>query len=505
MTQTLNVEYDELMARANEIEQPLPAPPTVNPNAPCTLSFVNDAATQLALSADSVRLYLKACEREWKTLAQSLRNAAKAYENVDEEAAVAINNVSSNASGAAVTPASVGGNDFMINCDPDEDWTPPRPPPPPPPFVYPYYEVRQAVKDIEAPDQGTGCAAFTRDWDAYQRALQTTTVRFRPFTSWEGEARLLVEQNFELQRRWIYSMATLCSTLASQAKILVETHKWARAEHPSPYEISQCDYWYKAYTQTQSPHLPEAHAWYTNLQTKSEQVLSDYVRRASLPLTPVKGENPPTSTVIKPPPKKPADGEDGGNDPNIPNIPNIPDIPNIPNKPNNPTDGLPSGGGDFPDPTGMPGTGLGSIDTPEIPSMPDNSGLAAALKDLKGSPDGLPKTAGVKPASFGGGGAGMPSTPLQSMPLQPSLDPEAASRPAAAAPGSGALGRGIPGAGGAMGGGGMPLMAPGAQGKGQQGNSKGKRAQEDDEALYTEERPWSEGIIGLRPKDAPGR
>ncbi|MCV7117900.1 hypothetical protein H7I93_11890 [Mycobacterium nebraskense] len=84
MPETLKVEYEELMARANEIEAALPPIPATNPAGPCALSFVTDAATQLALSADSMRLYLRACEREWKALAKSLRNAAKAYEEVDE-------------------------------------------------------------------------------------------------------------------------------------------------------------------------------------------------------------------------------------------------------------------------------------------------------------------------------------------------------------------------------------------------------------------------------------
>src|ERR1700690_2764817 len=87
MTQSLDVEYQELMARADEIEAPLPKLPIGNPQAPCNLSFVRDAAVQIVINADSLRLYIQACEREWRSLAKSLRNAAKAYEDVDEGAA----------------------------------------------------------------------------------------------------------------------------------------------------------------------------------------------------------------------------------------------------------------------------------------------------------------------------------------------------------------------------------------------------------------------------------
>src|ERR1700744_5608930 len=143
MTQTLNVEYEELMARAAEIERALPAIPTINPQGPCPLSFVGDAATQLAMSCDSMRLFLKACEREWRTLAKSLRNAAKAYEEADEGSADSIDAVKFDGSTAS---SAAGGNGSMSAlCDPDEDFGGylPPPPPPPSPFQYPYYEVRQ--------------------------------------------------------------------------------------------------------------------------------------------------------------------------------------------------------------------------------------------------------------------------------------------------------------------------------------------------------------------------
>ena len=47
----------------------------------------------------------------------------------------------------------------------------------------------------------------------------------------------------------------------------------------------------------------------------------------------------------------------------------------------------------------------------------------------------------------------------------------------------------------------MMPMAPGA-GQGQQGGEKSKRTQSDDDALYTEDRAWTEGVIGNRPRKA---
>src|ERR1700727_681768 len=111
MTQALNVEYKELMARADEIEAPLPTLPLGNPQAPCSLSFVRDAAVQIAINADSLRLYIQACQREWKSLAKSLRTAAKAYEEVDEGAADDINAINiDGTSGSSAKMASEDGS-----------------------------------------------------------------------------------------------------------------------------------------------------------------------------------------------------------------------------------------------------------------------------------------------------------------------------------------------------------------------------------------------------------
>jgi len=74
---------------------------------------------------------------------------------------------------------------------------------------------------------------------------------------------------------------------------------------------------------------------------------------------------------------------------------------------------------------------------------------------------------------------------------------ESSTRPA----GAGGQGRGVPGAG-AMGGG----MGGGVPGQGGDKGAKGKRVQgeEEDESLYTEDRAWTEGVVGLRGgKDVP--
>jgi hypothetical protein len=489
MTQSLDVEYQELMARADEIEAPLPALPIGNPQAPCKLPFVRDAAVQIAINADTLRLYIGACEREWKSLAKSLRNAAKAYEEVDEGAADDINaiNMDGGTSGVAAKTVSAGENDQVsLLSDPGATSAPP----PPPPFQYPYYEVRQAAKDIESPDQGTAFRSFASEWDKYQRTFQQVAYRFRPFLSWEGDARSAVESNFDAQRAWVSAMVGHCLTLCKQAQAVADGHKTAMAsvrleygtpgvEHPSSYEVALCDWWYRFYTSLSDPsaasYLPQILTWYETLQTRSETSISNYIRIAGIPLAMLRPESPSRAYVINPP-----DAGGGGDDDPI-----VPDVPNVPEYPSDPWAGMPT----TPTLPMMPTAGMGGTpSTPDAQAMVDNAMKKAGLS--KGGPGG------VKPASLGGG-AGIPS-----MPLPPSADGEASSRPAAAVPGAATagLGKGLPGTGGMGGGmGGMPMG-----GQGGKGDAKSKRVQgSDDDSLYTEERAWTEGVIGNRPRKGP--
>lgn len=84
-SQTVTVDQQEILNRANEVEAPMADPPTDVPITPCELTAAKNAAQQLVLSADNMREYLAAGAKERQRLATSLRNAAKAYGEVDEE------------------------------------------------------------------------------------------------------------------------------------------------------------------------------------------------------------------------------------------------------------------------------------------------------------------------------------------------------------------------------------------------------------------------------------
>lgn len=283
-------------------------------------------------------------------------------------------------------------------------------------------------------------------------------------------------------------MVTQCTTLAKQAQMVADAHKKVRAsgtngweyygqegEHPASYEVRQCDYWYKYYVEKRSPYLYMAMDWYKNLQKRSETALSTYVSAAGIPLAPANPTAPFGAFVI----------------PNPADLPDVPDVPDVPSVPTDPSANMPM----MPTMPTLP-SGLGG-GTPQTPPTPD----AQALVDKAMQKQGLGKggAGGIKPASVGGGLGGMPKMPLQ----DPAGAGEASSRPAAAAaPGlaTAGLGKGLPGAGGAGGGmGGMPMG-----GQGDKGGGKGKRIPgADEDALYTEERAWTEGVIGNRPRKGP--
>jgi ESX-1 secreted protein B PE domain len=490
--QTLNVEYEELIARADELAATIPGPPAYSPTAPCRLEMVRAAAKQLALSADNTRLYLGVGERERLRLAESLRNAAKAYEEADGGAAEAITN------GTSVgAPASrlAGSNLDVVAL------TATRSAEAPDEAVY--YPVKDAAIRISETDEGAAFEGFVGDWTAYQRTLLEAAYRFRPFQYWRGEAAYAVEDSFDQQRSWLYRMADICEQMATQARNVASTQRWALPEHPTLADLEKLDYaWYQAQLPEWSwkwPDMkPRLQQRYVELQQKSEEVLAEYRTRAALPLPPINPPKPPAAHYIAPPPPprpdpRPWPEPEPAPEPNPDPRPGNPkseeqgpgdEMPYL----NNPYDGLPVDGG-LPNPTGMP-----IVPSAGVPRMPNASKLTGALP---GAP-GLPTASGPKPASFGGGIVGG----VPSMPLQPPVDAGAASG-RGSVPGAAGPGRGIPGVGGAMGSGGMGMAPMGARGTQGQDAAKSKRAQQDVESLYTEERPWTEAVIGRRrQKDA---
>lgn len=508
MTQPVmtKVVYEELVARADLLERPIldalgrPVP-TENPQPPCSLANVMKAAQTLGESASEMRYYLNLFDKERNALAQSLRNAAKAYRRVDEEAAEALRNetplsgvVMPGPVGDASGPALLGAGALGAAGDPTFDE-----------MIDGLHSVEQIAQQLELMDQGASFDRFAEQWEKYRGALLRARARFEPFREWEGDAATAVGENFQLQRTWLDNMARFCVQMVGQTQTIVDAFRDLRKQHVWGTDLRNSRRKQWLYT-----HLIELESWakiegghstygtflkiYAELSQNSAALISDFRGKAGLPILPVTPSAPPTATKLKPPtPWKPSvrpSDEDIAKS-HILKPPARPEWLPDPNKPK-PVPTPDNGGSSTPS---VPSTPM----MPMMPSTPQTNdpALADALKDLKGQgAPGLPHTGGgVKPASVGG--VGVPAAPLQAW-----GDGDPTARPAAAGAGPGNVGRGVPGAGGAMGGG-MP--AGGAPGQGAKDGGKGKRVQgEEDQSLYTEDRAWTEGVIGLRSaKEAP--
>jgi len=446
-TPKMQVEGQELLDRAEELEAPKPYLPSEadNPVPPCELAMATKAAQTLARNADTMRLFLTTGTKRLQTLAESLRVAARAYEEVDLEAAAAMNSRGRFVSSAALGRPDDGADELALpeaqHADPTDDAD--------------FTDLKAAAWHIEQPDQGAAFLAFADAWKIYQEQLLSNRIRFRPFNLWDRDAKEAVEANFDAFQRWLFDMAQSCGKLAEQARTFVAAHKKAvprrfdiatetrdkpwTGEHPTYYEVKEVERVYKE--NFNYPDVREAvYKVYLRLQQCSEEVLAAYARNARTPLADLSPSTPPKAHEIKPPPdpgpdRPIIDVRDPENAPNVTGTDDIPDLPlDVPAEASPLDDSLP-------DPTGMP-----IVPPIGTPATPDGGVLGdPALAGATGLSTGAGVGAGVKPASFGGGGIGG----APSMPLAPPMDPDTAARAAAAAREAASMGRAMPGAGGA--------------------------------------------------------
>lgn len=450
--QTVTVDQQEILSRADEVEAPMATPPNDAATAPCGLTAAKNAAQQLALSAENMRDFLTAGHRERARLATSLRNAAKAYGDVDEEGGQALNSdggeVAGETAGAESGDSSAGLQDTaQVAGAGDGGFT----------------DLKAAATKLESGDQGASLAAFADGWNQLSFALQGDTKRFRIFENWTGEAATACEASLDQQREWITHMAKLATSLAKQGQYIAQLQVWARRSHPTLADITKLEELSK-----DPAYKDQAIKLYAEYQSKSEEVLNEYNTKAQLEA--VNPPKPPAAIKIDPPPPAQTPGLI-------------------------PTQVMQA--------AAMAGGGSGSgMQAPMIPptgggaggGMP--SGASADLASVREAAASLGKEPGMKPMSLGGGGGGggMPA-----MPLAPAagagMEAGESVRPAGAGD-LGGVGQGAAAGRGSAGGGGMG-MPMGGHGQGG-GGSKSKGAQQDDEALYTEDRAWTEAVIGQR-------
>lgn len=459
MGETMKVDFIELMDRARAVEQPLPAPPQDNALPPCGVPFVKAPVAGLATWTANIRHALDSGQRARQQLATSLRNAAKAYHDVDEDFANAIDGNGrqgvDTGPTAGLPDVTSGHTGAGLLGDGADD----------------YVDVKTRCHQMESGDQGASLLRFAAEWNKYAMTLRDVAgePRFtKPFEHWEGTSASAVEAYLQGHQRWLYGIADQCEKVAAKAQDIVAAHRPIAGKHvhrdglvpgvssfkePQVAEIEQMAI--RGYANADWPGGGPHHV-YAALQQTSDELMAEY--RKNLPsVRPELPDAPPAPTKIDPPPTPgPTPGPNPDNGGGIPDFPTMPSVPSVPNAhtPVKPTDGLtgPVRAGGWPPKVGGKPAGLG----------------------------------GLKPASVG-------ATPLQSWGNAEGVSGAAAT----------AGGIKIPAAYAALGGSGMgggmgsPMGLPGG-GKDKDGGQV-KRVHGDEAALYIEDRAWTEGIIGIGP------
>ena len=510
MVKMLKVEYDELIKRAAELEEfadKLVADfPAENPRPPCGVPFVLEVTEDIWNVIDSDRLDLADGADNLRYLAESLINAAKAYEELDESAAEALDEetqVSEVApdqagKGATQTPDSQTDASFL-----QERWLEETPP-----------VLKRAHQFYEGGDEGANYLSFAGQLKDYARWLNQEVLSsgpFRSFKEWEGESATKVEAELDQQKTWVKSIAKHCLDVGDKADTVVAAYKkrfstkgWELSRDlegilVNDFGAARTVIRLKKYYAGEGAALhpqPRLVQYFKDAlnDTKFTFDADDGFSNKGLGKIFAELERLSTEALTKFEEEAKYDGfksvDAGGTMPGNPPKVNFKIDP--PKEDTDPTD---PGDTTLPDDTTLPGGGL-----PTMPEMPSDVPTDAALSDgvVGGVGAGSSKLpagglGGMRAASVGGGG----------VPLQPPVAAEGAGS-AAGRGGTNLGGAGALAGGAAMGGRGGMGMAPmaGQGGKGE--DSKAKRAQQDEEALYAEDRPWTEAVIGnRRRKDGP--
>jgi hypothetical protein len=550
---SLTVVPAELSKRSKAIVEPLPQWPEAEPKALCDLDAAKNGAIALQEAADVLLDALGQGQRRWQALAQAVMGAAEAYQDVDESSASSLDfdnlgspievkkpSVASSMRFDKLVPMSsrdytrqketlyhaqqksdlryhTTNHRFRVVLD--EGWDS---------FVDGFFE-RQGAQFLQADEldkkfgdvktvaqilkngNQNASNSFRDQWSQYENQLRKLANRFKGFDDWDGEAATKVEKHFQRHIELINNLAGLCRTLSQNAQTVKDAYVAAEAEHPT---LAQVEAVYKklefASKRTQTEYN-DAMAELEKLQVKSQTALNNYRQKvifSSLdkPAVPdrVNGDLFLTTEQISERNRKQQQeqlkrerdaliddmtgGPGGITQPDAAALANSAGLggPRVPSPQKllsavNQAASMAKGMGHKPAP-GSAGTGLPPVDPhgPKVApaaAMPGHGG--GGTPSLGG---GLGKAPLQPPSLPGGGPGGGPGVAAAS------FTPGAAD--------ANAVGRAA-GAGGGMGG--APMGGMGAKG-GQDGAGKSKRYGDDDSALYTEQRAWTEGIIGITPR-----
>lgn len=456
--------------------------PVVPPDA---VPSTADAIANLNQNAQSLKEFEEWAKVENQRIAEMLEIAAQAYQKVDDEYGIALDDPERAAAISAITIPS-----------------PPTPAPEiPAPTGTPrlldasgYRNVIQTQIDLGAPDTGASLKNAMLYWSAASNRLKGNKPKPPP-GDWEGDAADAAYARMTAFGNWLTQLSEAWHDLAEAASKIFNAHDKAKAAHVPIYdEYVALEARIKELAGAPGPRagiqrqIDLARRRLEELQAQSDEVRQQYASEATF--TPVRPADPPF---------KPADsfapagggGGDGGGD-------------QATGDPAAMAQKMGESMGTSPQQAGAGqggGSGGGSPSGGESPSGGGPSGSSQGGSEGSGPQTGTPRAPtdpSLRPAAGGGsgGGSGGGAGGGGSAPLSPGVSAEtvapAPPMPVATAPAAAAAAPG--GMAGGMGG-----MAPMHGHGAQQGKEKRRDPRTaPDEDLYVEDRPWTEGVVGNR-------
>jgi hypothetical protein len=463
-----------------------PAEDAVTP--PDALPSTRDAIANLNENAQSLKEFEQWAEVENRRIAEMLDIAATAYQKVDDDYGRAIENPERVAAVEAITI-------------PEPPTQPPQIPgvPGTPRLLDAggYSNVNLTQAELTAPDAGTSLKTAMLQWGVASKRVENNRPKPPP-GNWEGEAADAAYARMAAFGSWLTQLSEAWYRLAEAAAKIVAAHDKAKSAHdPIHEEYVELEARLKQLAEQTGVgsglavqmEMEKIRGRMEELQAQSDEVRRDYASSATF--SPVRPADPPATGSDGPTTTTGGGGDDGGHqltgDPKAMAQKMAESLAAPPSdagsgRQGGDGSGPPSGGGSPAD-SGTAGTGEGEVHggapSTSTPKLPTDPGLRPAA------------------ASGGGGGAGGGGGP-ESAPMSPAVTAEtvAPGPPIPVAAGQAAT-TAAPGlAGGGMAGGMAPMH-------GAPGGVQGKEKRRDprtapDEDLYTEDRPWTEGVVGNR-------
>jgi len=498
---TMRVDLEDLQRKSAAIRTELanlPQPGAQGQIAPPSAHQVSiESAMRLGLASLVVWMYQAWGTKEGERLAESLDATRAAYQAVDTASEQSLNSGGSQPITVMTEPVA-----------PPPVSTPPGHIPPPPAigpggFATPVIVQQQ----LDAGDQGTSLRHYSDAWKGFANQIRGSAPAFEGRVGdWEGTAAEAAYAKFNNYRAWLDELANSWEDLSAEATRLADVHHAVTEAHrPIAERYEQAEK--KLADATYGAQVSALFAEMQSAQAISEALVEQYAAGMSPKV--VQPEDPPNSGLDPTAATRDANAQDPQDPSKREGSPDGPGEP-APGRPapggpapgaqpmtaqasaGQPAGGAPSGGGV---PSGGAAPSGGGAPSGGMPGGFPGGGPSTGTPKLPTDPRLRPAAHGGGGAGAGGGGAGGGGAP--SMPLSPAVGAETVAPTTPTHAASAALAAGSTGAAGGVMGGGMAPMGHGA------GHNQGKEKRRDpnlspDEDLYTEDRPWTEAVIGNR-------